>query len=111
MLNVESVSVSYGDSRVIHDLSFVVHEQESVAILGRNGMGKTTLLKSLMGILPVRSGRVTMLGEDITRNESYERVAKGIAFVPQGRMIFPNLTVEENLQTGREAARTGTIGK
>ena len=111
MLSVESVNVSYGDSPVIHDLSFFVKEQESVVILGRNGMGKTTLLKSLMGILPVRSGRVTMQGEDITRKESYERVAKGIAFVPQGRMIFPSLTVEENIQTGLAAAKTGTIGE
>lgn len=111
MLRVESVNVSYGDSLVIHDLSFFVKEQESLAILGRNGMGKTTLLKALMGILPIRSGRVTMQGEDITQKESYERVAKGVAFVPQGRMIFPNLTVEENIQTGLEAAKTNTIGE
>lgn len=110
MLSVELVNVSYGDSRVIRDLSFFVKEQESIAILGRNGMGKTTLLKSLIGILPVYSGRVTMQGEEITHQESYERVAKGIAYVPQGRMIFPNLTVEENIQTGLEAAKTDTIG-
>lgn len=111
MLTVESVNVSYGDSRVIHDLSFLVQPQESVAILGRNGMGKTTLLKALMGILPTRSGRVSMQGEDITHTESYERVAKGIAFVPQGRMIFPQLTVEENIQTGLETTGDSPMSK
>ncbi|MBM4254602.1 MAG: urea ABC transporter ATP-binding subunit UrtE [Deltaproteobacteria bacterium] len=111
MLNVEAVNVSYGDSRVIHDLSFLVRPQESVAILGRNGMGKTTLLKALMGIIPTRSGRVSMQDEDITHKESYERVAKGLAFVPQGRMIFPQLTVEENIQTGCETSSSTTIGE
>lgn len=111
MLNVESISVSYGESRVIQDLSFFVRPQESVAILGRNGMGKTTLLKALIGILPTRSGRVTMAEDDITHAESYERVAKGLAFVPQGRMIFPQLTVEENIQTGRETAGTRPISE
>lgn len=109
MLSVESVNVFYGDSQVVRNLSFFVKEQESVAILGRNGMGKSTLLKALMGVIPTRSGRVTMQGEDITHRESYERVAKGVAFVPQGRMIFPNLTVEENIQTGMETLRGKTI--
>lgn len=111
MLSVESVNVFYGDSQVVRNLSFCIKEQESVAILGRNGMGKSTLLKALMGILPTRSGRVTMRGEDITHRESYERVAKGIAFVPQGRMIFPNLTVEENIQTGMETTKGKVIGE
>ena len=110
MLNVESVNVSYGDSHVIHDLSFLVKQQESVAILGRNGMGKTTLLKAMMGILPTRSGRVLMEGKDITHKESYERVATGLAFVPQGRMIFPQLTVEENIHTGLETAGSASLG-
>jgi urea transport system ATP-binding protein len=111
MLQVQSVTVSYGDSQVIHDLSFLVAPQESVAILGRNGMGKTTLLKAVMGILPTRSGQVSMEGVNITHAESYERVAKGLAFVPQGRMIFPQLTVEENIDTGRETAGAERIGE
>ena len=111
MLSVESVNIFYGDSQIVRNLSFCVKEQESVAILGRNGMGKSTLLKALMGVLPTRSGRVTMQGEDITHRESFERVARGIAFVPQGRMIFPNLTVEENIQAGMETTRGKTIGE
>lgn len=111
MLSVESVNIFYGDSQVVRNLSFCLKEQESIAILGRNGMGKSTLLKALMGVLPTRSGRVTMQGEDITHRESYERVAKGIAFVPQGRMIFPNLTVEENIQTGMETTEGKAIGE
>jgi urea transport system ATP-binding protein len=77
--------------------------------MGRNGMGKTTLFKSLMGILPTKAGMVTVGGQEITRDESYRRVAKGIAYVPQGRMIFPTLTVEENIQTGLENAKDKTI--
>src|SRR4030095_6299056 len=84
-------------------------ENEIVAVMGRNGMGKTTLFKSLMGLLPVRSGAVDVAGHDITHDESYRRVAKGIAYVPQGRMIFPTLSVEENIQTGLENSATRRI--
>ena len=77
--------------------------------MGRNGMGKTTLFKSLMGLLPAKSGTITVNGNDITKDESFQRVAKGIAYVPQGRMIFPTLTVEENIQTGLENAKVKTI--
>jgi urea transport system ATP-binding protein len=90
-------------------VSFEAGRKESVAIMGRNGMGKTTLFKSLMGLLPVKSGSVGVAGADITHDESYRRVAKGIAYVPQGRMIFPTLSVEENIQTGLENARTRRI--
>jgi urea transport system ATP-binding protein len=69
-------------------------------VLGRNGMGKTTLFKSLIGILPARSGRLEVDGVDVTKMESHQRVAQGIAYVPQGRMVFPTLTVEENIRTG-----------
>jgi len=72
-------------------------------------MGNTTLFKSLMGILPTKGGQVTVAGQDVTRDESFRRVAKGIAYVPQGRMIFPTLTVEENIQTGLENAKDKTI--
>src|SRR5689334_17593627 len=106
MLNVKDLFVAYGQSEALHGVSFEVGRKESVAIMGRNGMGKTTLFKSLIGLLPVRSGRIDVAGRDVTHDESHRRVAKGIAYVPQGRMIFPTLSVEENIQTGLENART-----
>jgi urea transport system ATP-binding protein len=77
-----------------------VSKKEIVAVMGLNGMGKTTLMKALIGILAVRSGSVFFEGREITRTEPFERVARGLAYVPQGRMVFPALTVEENIQTG-----------
>lgn len=105
MLNVNNLHVSYGQSEALHGITFVAKKNETVAIMGRNGMGKTTLFKSLMGVLPLKSGTVDIDGKDISKDESYKRVAKGVAYVPQGRMIFPTLTVEENIQTGLENAR------
>jgi urea transport system ATP-binding protein len=99
-LIVEHLSVSYGQSRVIRDLSFSVKTNEIVAVMGRNGMGKTTLFKAMIGILPARSGRVDLCGVDVTQEEPYDRVAKGLGYVPQGRMVFPTLTVEENIEAG-----------
>ena len=96
-------------SEVIHGLDFEVKPNEIVAIMGRNGMGKTTLFKALMGILPLKSGTVEVAEKDVSRDESFQRVAKGIAYVPQGRMIFPTLTVEENIQTGLENAKVQKI--
>jgi urea transport system ATP-binding protein len=104
MLQVQDLKVAYGQSEALHGISFEAKANEVVAIMGRNGMGKTTLFKSLMGVLPTKSGRVQVNGSDITHDESFRRVAKGIAYVPQGRMIFPTLTVEENIQTGLENA-------
>jgi urea transport system ATP-binding protein len=72
-------------------------------------MGKTTLFKSLMGVMPAKSGRITVAGQDVTKDESFRRVAKGIAYVPQGRMIFPTLSVEENIQTGLENAKSRRV--
>ncbi len=100
MLTVNQLRVSYGESEVLHGLDFTVAPNEIVAIMGRNGMGKTTLMKSLMGIVPTRSGAVRVGGTDITAMKSYERVAEGVAYVPQGRMIFPAMTVQENIETG-----------
>ena len=105
MLAVKDLFVAYGQSEALHGISFEARSKETIAIMGRNGMGKTTLFKSLMGVLPTKSGRVEVGGQDVTRDESYRRVAKGIAYVPQGRMIFPTLTVEENIQTGLENAK------
>ena len=109
MLEVSGLNVAYGESHVIRDVSLRVAPDEAVAIMGRNGMGKTTLFKALMGVLPTKSGAVSVAGNDITKDESYRRVAKGIAYVPQGRMIFPTLTVEENIQTGLENAKSRHI--
>jgi urea transport system ATP-binding protein len=102
MLKVERIHVGYGQSQVIRGASLELRHGETVAILGRNGMGKTTLFKALIGILPIRSGSVELGGHDLTRLHSYERVARGLAYVPQGRLIFPFLTVEENIRTGLE---------
>ncbi len=88
MLNIANLHVAYGQSEVLHGLSFKVEPGEVVAIMGRNGMGKTTLMKSLMGIAPSKTGSISVGGADITKLKSFERVAKGIAYVPQGRMIF-----------------------
>ncbi|MGQ4274534.1 urea ABC transporter ATP-binding subunit UrtE [Terrihabitans sp. B22-R8] len=100
MLNVQDLHVAYGQSEVLHGLSFDVKPGEIVAIMGRNGMGKTTLMKSLMGVVPTKSGHVKVGEADITTLKSYERVGRGIAYVPQGRMIFSTMTVEENIETG-----------
>ncbi|HAD30671.1 MULTISPECIES: urea ABC transporter ATP-binding subunit UrtE [unclassified Methylophaga] len=105
MFEVENLQVSYGQSQVIHDISFNVAKNETLAIMGRNGMGKTTLFKSLMGILPSQSGKVSIEGTDVGSMESHNRVANGIAYVPQGRMIFPTLTVQENIETGLQVSK------
>ena len=105
MLQVKDLYVAYGQSEALHGISFVANKNETVAIMGRNGMGKTTLFKSLMGVLPTKSGQITVAGHEVSKAESFQRVASGIAYVPQGRMIFPTLTVEENIQTGLENAK------
>ena len=109
MLQVTDLVVSYGQSQALHGISFEANKNETVAIMGRNGMGKTTLFKSLMGVLPTKSGDIAVAGSSVVKDESYLRVAKGIAYVPQGRMIFPTLTVEENIQTGLENAKNKRI--
>jgi urea transport system ATP-binding protein len=109
VFNVENLNVYYGDSHVIRNIGFSLAEGETVAIMGRNGMGKTTLLKSLIGILPARSGNVKLEGKDLLGRKSHERVAAGLGYVPQGRMIFPYLTVEENILSGMENAPDKTV--
>ena len=100
MLAISDLHVAYGQSEVLHGLNVSVAPNEIVAIMGRNGMGKTTLMKSLMGIVPTKSGSVTMEGAELCGLPSYDRVAKGLAYVPQGRMIFSTMTVKENIETG-----------
>jgi len=109
MLSIKDLFVAYGQSEALHGISLEGNKEETIAIMGRNGMGKTTLFKSLMGLLPAKSGTIEVDGNDITKDESFQRVAKGIAYVPQGRMIFPTLTVEENIQTGLENAKVKNI--
>jgi urea transport system ATP-binding protein len=100
MFNVSGLQSGYGQSRVIHGVDLNIAKGEIVAVMGRNGMGKTTLFKTMMGVLPAMGGKVEVDGLDITRMESFQRVRSGVAYVPQGRMIFPTLTVEENIRTG-----------
>ena len=100
MLEVSNLKVAYGQSEVIHDINFTANKNETLAIMGRNGMGKTTLFKSLIGMLPTAAGSISLDSEELSKDESYQRVAKGLAYVPQGRMIFPTLTVQENIETG-----------
>ncbi|ABD82228.1 urea ABC transporter ATP-binding subunit UrtE [Saccharophagus degradans] len=104
MLNVSNLKVSYGQSEVIHGLDFTVPKNETLAVMGRNGMGKTTLFKSLIGVLPLSGGSISVDGTDVSDMESHKRVENGIAYVPQGRMIFPSLTVQENIETGMEVS-------
>ncbi|WAJ70211.1 urea ABC transporter ATP-binding subunit UrtE [Catenovulum adriaticum] len=100
MLQVKDYRVSYGQSEVVHGVNFEVKENEIVAIMGRNGMGKTSLMKSLVGMVPESGGSVSLGGTDLTGMKSFARVANGVGFVPQGRMIFSTMTVLENIETG-----------
>jgi urea transport system ATP-binding protein len=109
VLQVNQLNVYYGESHVLRNASFSVAKGETVAIMGRNGMGKSTLLKALIGILPTRGGSVSLGGRELTGTPTYTRVAAGMGFVPQGRMIFPYLTVEENILTGMEKAAEKTV--
>jgi urea transport system ATP-binding protein len=100
LLRVDALNQYYGGSHILRGVSMTATPGEITVILGRNGVGKTSLLKSLMGVVPVKGGSVTLAGEDITTTPSYERVRRGIGYVPQGREIFNRLTVEENLRMG-----------
>ena len=100
MLKVSGLHQYYGGSHILRGLDFEARLGEVTVVLGRNGVGKTTLLKSLMGVVPIRSGAVTLDGADISKDTSYDRVRKGMGYVPQGREIFGRLTVEENLRMG-----------
>ncbi|MCB1791683.1 MAG: urea ABC transporter ATP-binding subunit UrtE [Gammaproteobacteria bacterium] len=105
MLSVSNYHVAYGQSEVIHGMDFTLQPNEIVAVMGRNGMGKTTLMKSLMGIMPSSAGDVALGGESIGGMKSFQRVAKGMGYVPQGRMIFSTMTVQENIETGLVSTR------
>ena len=106
MLHVEQLDTAYGQTQILRGVSFEVGPREIVAILGRNGAGKTTLLRSIMGLTPARSGRVDFKARDITGLPTYEIAALGIGYVPQGKHIFPRLTVAENLRLGARLQRS-----
>lgn len=110
MFNIAGLVSGYGQSKVIHGVDLAVAPGEIVAVMGRNGMGKTTLFKTMMGMLPTMQGSISLDGKALERLESHQRVRSGVAYVPQGRMIFPTLTVEENIRTGmRGRALRNTI--
>ena len=100
MLNVEGLRTGYGRIPILNGVSFSVKIGEFIGILGHNGMGKTTLLKALMGFLPATAGTVRFDGHDVTAAEPYQRARLGLGYVPQGREIFPGLTVYDNLRMG-----------
>ena len=100
MLKVDGINQYYGGSHILRNLSFEAKLGEVTVVLGRNGVGKTTLLKSLMGVVPVKTGTIHLDALPITNDTPYERVRKGVGYVPQGREIFGRLTVEENLRMG-----------
>jgi urea transport system ATP-binding protein len=109
MLEVTDLQVSYGQSRVIHGLSLAAERKKILAVMGRNGTGKTTLFRALIGLLPTQAGSIKVAGVEVSHKESFERVAEGVGYVPQGRMIFGTLTVLENIETGLNRARLRNV--
>jgi len=107
MLQILGVNQYYGGSHILRNVGFEARVGEVTVVLGRNGVGKTTLLKSLMGVVPVKTGTMLLDGADITQATPYERVRRGIGYVPQGREIFARLTVEENLRMGLASKPAG----
>ncbi len=109
MLQLLGINQYYGGSHILRNLGFEARVGEVTVVLGRNGVGKTTLLKSLMGVVPVKTGSVLLDGADITHATPYDRVRRGIGYVPQGREIFGRLTVEENLRMGLASKPAGSL--
>jgi urea transport system ATP-binding protein len=100
MFEVRNLSAAYGQSQVLHGIDLSVAPGEIVVLVGRNGMGKSTLMKSLIGVMPTSAGQILVDGVDVTALPSHKRVARGLAYVPQGRQIFGTMTVKENIETG-----------
>jgi urea transport system ATP-binding protein len=100
MLNVQNLNQYYGGSHILRDVTFEAPAGKVTALLGRNGVGKSTLLRTLMGLVPAASGTISFERNDLTKARPYERARAGLGYVPQGREIFPRLTVEENLEMG-----------
>lgn len=111
MLKVATLQVSYGKSRVINNVSLNVEKADKVCLMGRNGVGKTTLIKSLIGLLPSGEGQIRWQEKEITGTKAYQRSRMGLAYVPQGREIIPMLTVRENLELGALSHHPKETGK
>ena len=111
MLSVENLSAWYGAARILYDLAFAVGRGEVVALMGRNGAGKSTTIKTIMGLIAQRRGIVRFNGEDISRRRAYEIARRGLGYAPEDRRIFADLTVMENLDVGRQAPRRFADGK
>jgi ABC-type branched-subunit amino acid transport system ATPase component len=109
-LEVDNLTAGYGAGVVLRSVSLSVNEGESVAVLGRNGAGKTTLMQSIYGVPRIRGGQIRIDGTPVSASKPYRSAQNGVALSPQGRRIFPNLTVEENLVLGRSARRAGPWG-
>ena len=107
MLQIKSLNTYYGESHILRDVDININQGEMICLIGRNGVGKTTLLKSLIGLLAPRRGEIIFNGDLVNRKPPHQRARSGIAYVPQGREIIPYLTVEENLQLGLEALPGG----
>ena len=107
LLEVKSLNTYYGESHILRDVDLNVKSGEMVCLIGRNGVGKTTLLKSLIGLLKPKNGEINLIGENVNRKAPHQRARKGMAYVPQGREIIPYLTVEENLMLGMESLPGG----
>ncbi len=111
MLKISALNQFYGSSHALRDVSLSVAEGACTVVLGRNGVGKTTLLKCLVGLLPVKGGEIELAGQPLTRAPSHRRVLAGLGYVPQGREIFPQLSVEENLRIGAYAGERNQTAK
>lgn len=107
MLKVENIHTYYGNSHILQGVSLWVGEGETVTLLGRNGVGKTTTIKSIIGFVPPRQGQILLRGKDITHSPSYQIAQQGVGLVPQGRGIFPTLSVRENITLAARAANNG----
>lgn len=109
MFELNNYHVAYGQSEVISNMNLSLRPKEIVAILGRNGMGKTTLMKSMIGMIPSRAGSIQLNGKELGGMKSHQRVAAGLGFVPQGRMIFSTMTVQENIETGLTSTKENKV--
>jgi urea transport system ATP-binding protein len=109
MFELADYGVAYGQSDVIKDMNLTLKPKEIIAVLGRNGMGKTTMMKSMIGMIPSKAGTIKLNGKDLSSLQSHQRVAAGLGFVPQGRMIFSTLTVQENIETGLTVTGKSTV--
>ena len=107
MLQIKGLNTYYGESHILRDVDMNINQGEMICLIGRNGVGKTTLLKSLIGLLTPRRGEIIFNGDLVNRKKPHQRARSGIGYVPQGREIIPYLTVEENLQLGLEASPGG----